>query len=360
MDRTQALSTIGSRLWQSVSQDAGLLKESSAFYATLIHVLMRIYVAADSARRPAPTPEEKRYNEQASAMVFFREGVGFTLGWGVLKAGENFLSKRVFDRLSGYEITKPGVLGPGKAIGLAVKSLLNPTKVKIPDIPTAITGQELWAKRAGAKAIPRVQNALIKIGGWANKQGWLEAKDRLPDLELRGYKFVRNNVPKLLTSPLAILWAGWWLERTTLLHGDQIINVLLGQDNAGNKLPLKDRVKNIGNALPALAGFETIHQPLPATMGTQPLSLNSAPPSRPVAPGPVPGPVAANLRVGVPIAALDTLSVSPPVKPVPSAVPSAPDVAMPPWVQTDSRLLHTPPTWMQPGPLVPTANLGRV
>jgi hypothetical protein len=267
--RAETLGKISQALWQSVSQDASLLKESSAFWATMIHTALRLTVAADSARRPAPTPEEKKYNERAAAMTFFLEIVGVSLGWGVLKAGENLLSSQM-DKHLGFEIVKPGVLSPGKALKLAFQAVVDPSKVVIPHVPEAVTGLQVWRRVPGHPPTTGwVKDGLIKLGTYANEH-WNPKHVMLQDVEMRGYKALRNNLPKLISSPFAIVLAGWWLQRTTLMHGDQIIDTMLGLDANGNKMPMKDRLKNIGGSLPALAGFgPAVHQPIPVTAQPQ-------------------------------------------------------------------------------------------
>jgi hypothetical protein len=261
--RAETLGKIGQAVWQSVSQDASLLKESSAFWATMIHTALRLFVAADSARRPAPTPEDKKYNERAAAMTFFLEIVGVSLGWGVLKAGENLLSAQM-DKHLGFEIVKPGVLGPGKALKLAFQALIDPTKVVVPHVPEAVTGLKYWQRTANHVAPTGwMKNLLVTVGHYANTH-WAEEDRMLHDVEMRGYKALRNNLPKLISSPFAIGLAGWWLQRTTLMHGDQIIDTMLGLDANGNKMAMKDRIKSIGGSLPALAGFgPAVHKPVP-------------------------------------------------------------------------------------------------
>ena len=85
----EALKLIGHNLTTTLTQDSASLKVGAAFTSTLVHVLLRCGVSVQSARK-AP-PNDAYFVKRQSAEVLFRELVGFTLGYGVVKEFSKFL-----------------------------------------------------------------------------------------------------------------------------------------------------------------------------------------------------------------------------------------------------------------------------
>jgi hypothetical protein len=274
-----ALGNIGKTLFQ----DSATLKTDIAFWATLLHVIMRVqeaYITGevqpnDAEHKNILSPEEKTYRRDQSAMTYFREIVGMTLGWGVLKVGqawqkEAMLQKYNYHNASAYSISIKKGLGQFKDAlfqGKEVEALptvftdapasvfkkyqyveqpsqelkyekldfdkghmmqkVDPQLVKWGHMLRSLEANEkadyLWnngfLRRVGEFFVPHKEaKDLAKLATTAIDHG-LQKNQELLILEKRGFLFAQKYIPTVVWSIPGILFAGFWLERTTLYKG---------------------------------------------------------------------------------------------------------------------------------------------
>jgi hypothetical protein len=250
------LGTVAKNTWQTVSQDGDELSVSAAFWATLIHVVLRVMQAQYSAQQPGP-PAEVAYRKRESAKTFFREVVGVTLGWGVIKTVGKVVKAQLL-KAYGYEQQKPGVTPLGKGIGQAI-AVLKGELSNVPAGPVAITGEAHLVK-VGDKAHEGLRRGGAILHAWSRSLA--PDKQHLPmpslvELEKTGFKFVHGYLPVALGAALAIPISGWWLERTTLLHGEAMIDKLMElthKDEAKKAKPASPVASPVGVRQPAIIG----------------------------------------------------------------------------------------------------------
>ena len=278
-----ALGNIG----KTMLQDSATLKTDIAFWATLMHTIMRVQeayitgeVEPNDAKHQDMTPEEKIYRRNQSAMTYFREIVGVTLGWGVLKVGQAW-QKDAMQKQHNYHNGSDYSVPVNKGLGQFWDALTKGTPIEplpnvFTDMPTQIykkynsidpTSQALKFERLDLSnpdhKMQKVDAQLVKWGhmlrplesGEKDKYLWdkgflrrvveffvphadaqkfakmanekinhgLEDNNKaLLALEERGFKFAQKFIPTVLWSIPGILFAGIWLERTTLYKGPSV------------------------------------------------------------------------------------------------------------------------------------------
>ena len=278
-----ALGNIG----KTMLQDSATLKTDIAFWATLMHTVMRVqeaYITGevepyDDKHKDTMSQEEKTYRRDQSAMTYFREIVGVSLGWGVLKIGQAY-QKGAMQKKYNYHNASAYSISVKQGLGQFWDALAKDKEVKalpsvFTDTPVDVykkhhyverTTQELKYKALDftqeGHAMQKVDPQLVKWGhmlrplksGEKDKFLWdngflrrvreffvpdKEAKDlaklattaidhgletniKLLELETRGFLFAQKFIPTVVWSIPGILFAGVWLERTTLYKGPSV------------------------------------------------------------------------------------------------------------------------------------------
>jgi hypothetical protein len=228
MQGLQALKTIWGNYGTTFTQDVASLKTAAAFTATLIHCLLRVLVAAKSVV-VAPN-QDKAFVKRQSAEVYFREAVGFTLGYGVVKTGDGFIKKKVAEHL-GFKPEAPQTAGLFKSLGQSVNALTG-KKLLLEEAPYALTGQR-FTKPLTNDPKPKLQAlgtfARDKLPAFLDEWHGLSASSVSREaLELGGFTLLHNVVPLAISSVPAILISGWFLERLTLFKGEQVVDAVVG------------------------------------------------------------------------------------------------------------------------------------
>jgi hypothetical protein len=296
-----ALANVFSR---SLLQDSASLKTDIAFWATLIHVVMRIQEAHytgeiqpnDEQHKNVMSDDEKAYRRNQSAMTYFREAAGMSLGWGVLKVGQAF-HKDWQKKHHNYEVKNGSSVSVGKGLGQVFDALFKGTTVTpLPDVfadmpdtvfkkyntidpktqqlkPIAFNPEQhgleglsfdaglvkwghmmrpfkedenlsakfIWSngflRRVGeffnptqeAKELAKLADVTVKAvkTGDSALLNQTQAK-QLVALEKEGFKFAQKFVPTIVWSIPGIMFAGVWLERTTLYQGPAVQKRTLG------------------------------------------------------------------------------------------------------------------------------------
>jgi hypothetical protein len=139
MTKKELLGQLWHNVGTSLSQDSKSLKLAAAFWSTLIHVIGRCQVAVASYVN-AP-PEDKAFTHRQSNEVLFRELVGFSVGWGMLKPFEKNIKQMIADQ-TGYKVTRVGTTSVGEGIGKSLK-ILQGKLSHIHRGPEVITGEQL-------------------------------------------------------------------------------------------------------------------------------------------------------------------------------------------------------------------------
>jgi hypothetical protein len=272
MQGLQALKTIWGNYGTSFTQDIASLKTAAAFTATLVHCLLRIGVAAKSV---AVAPEhDQAFVKRQSAEVYFREAVGFTLGYGVVKTGDIKLKSMVAQKL-GFKPEAPQTVGLFNSIGKSFEALKG-KELLLEEAPYALTG-ERFIKNLDNIPKPKLQ----AIGTWARDKlpaffdewhGLTASSVSREALELGGFKLLHNVVPLAISSVPAVLISGWWLERTTLFKGEQVVDAIVGAMDFMEGKGFHHSQQQLKNAS---ASHSLVVQPLPKPMtpsGAEPLA----------------------------------------------------------------------------------------
>lgn len=221
----EALKIISHNLSTTLTQDSASLKVGAAFTSTLVHVLLRCGVAVGSART-AP-PQDQFFVKRQSAEVLFRELVGFTLGYGVVKKFDKVLKKRLEKALQ-FEKETPQTVGLFKSLGLAKDAIFG-KELNLERAPMALTGETITHSYGGPKPNleklgrflrDQLPNAFDDLHGLTEKSVTAEA------LEKGAFKFLHTVVPLAIGSVPAIFISGWALERLTLLHGEEVVDFI--------------------------------------------------------------------------------------------------------------------------------------
>jgi|GEM_PF-5529393 len=258
-----ALMEAGRNGWISASQDSAALKQNVAFLATIVHVVMRAREAYVSSNAPTQTKEEAQYNQEQSAMTYYREFVGVALGWGLLKKVGASLSKHITEK-SGYVHKGFGNRDIGDAIGDVVGLLQGRKTAKdIIHMPNAVTAETEWHrqtdapinrayaqfghafekhadtnfvlspelfKRASNMVTGKDVDALIQEAQDAatSPDRITAIKEQLLAYELKGFKFTRSFLPPAIAAVPSIIISGWFVEYSSLHYSKSVKKYMLG------------------------------------------------------------------------------------------------------------------------------------
>ena len=243
VDKGALIKTIFSNMGRTLGQDSAALRNDIALWATWAQVLMRIGVAYTTPQQE-PDKDKRHYAERQSAMTYFREFVGMTIGWTLLKALQKYFGKHTAD-WAGYEQTNLGTNTPlGKGIS-QIKQVLKGKLTHVEPLAATIPELSLW-RRKNPKA--PIKLSLVKLGyalehpapylwkglgtrfaRWRAPLPAEVAKDatKLLALEAKGAKFMHHNLPVALGSLPGLIIAGWGLERLTLHRADNVKDTVL-------------------------------------------------------------------------------------------------------------------------------------
>jgi hypothetical protein len=243
VDKGALIKTILSNTGRTLGQDSAALRHDIALWATWAQVLMRIGVAYTTPQQE-PDKDKRHYAERQSAMTYFREFVGMTIGWTLLKALQKYFGKHTAE-WAGYEQTNLDTNTPlGKGIS-QIKQVLCGKLTHVEPLADTIPELALW-RRKDPKA--PIKLGLVKMGyalehpapylwkglgtrfaRWRAPLPKAVAKDtvKLLALEAKGAKFMHHNLPVALGSLPGLIIAGWGLERLTLHRADNVKDTVL-------------------------------------------------------------------------------------------------------------------------------------
>ncbi|MCE2930026.1 MAG: hypothetical protein LW809_01385 [Vampirovibrionales bacterium] len=250
-----ALGDVTHNIAVTLTQDTGSLKKNAALIATLIHVLMRVKEAYDSSNAETKDPKEREYNQEQSAMTYFRELIGFTTGFVLLKRLQGIFEKQITKHHQ-YQEQKFGGASISQNIKNAVGLLngnvkpsdikripnalvtetalhrmhANPVNLGLAQIGYALNNPKLetdsllstkfwkraWNMKFGKEAETLVREAVQKK---ANPQDMAELTQRLLKYEKDGLKLVQKQVPVYLGLIPSILISGFGIEYASLHYG---------------------------------------------------------------------------------------------------------------------------------------------
>jgi hypothetical protein len=246
-----------------LTQDSGSLKKNAALIATVIHVVTRVKEAYDSSNMATNDPRERQYNQEQSAMTYFREIIGVTTGFVLLKRLQGIFEGNI---RSHYQYQQQA-LGR-KSIGQNIKhalGLLNgkvdPSKIK--RVPNALvtetalhrmhdsplqmhlvqighalndkTLQTNWVispkfwqrayKMFWGKDAERLVNQALKSTNSSERH---ELTQRLLKYEKAGLKLVQDQRPVYWGLIPSILISGFGIEYASLHYGPTVKKYMLG------------------------------------------------------------------------------------------------------------------------------------
>jgi hypothetical protein len=259
-----ALGNISHNIGVTLTQDTGSLKKNAALIATLIHVLMRVKEAYESSNTETKDPKEKQYNQEQSAMTYFREIIGFTTGFLLLKRIQGILEKQITkhhqyqeQKFGGTSISQNikdavGVLNgtvkpsdiqriPNALVTETVLHRMhaNPVNLGLAQIGYALNDPKLetdslispkfwkraWNMKFGTEAETLVREA---VGKKVNPQEMAELTQRLLKYEKDGLKLVQKQKPVYIGLIPSILISGFGIEYASLHYGPLVKKNMLG------------------------------------------------------------------------------------------------------------------------------------
>ena len=259
----KALGTIAHNMGVQLTQDSALLKTNAAIIATLIHVIMRVKEAYDSSNAPTSSPEESHYNQEQSAMTYFREIVGFSTGFVLLKRLQGIFENHIQYQYQ-YEKQKYGASSlqehladafgvlSGKRNASEIERLPNalvtdtewvrkhhsPVDLKLAQIGHALKHQEtsdwltdhrFW-KRAWHMLSGKEVEAMLHPEKLAklNEDELKALTQELLDYEKEGFKLVQKQVPLYLGVLPSVIIGGFGIEYASLHYGPVVKKNMLG------------------------------------------------------------------------------------------------------------------------------------
>ncbi len=272
----KALGDITHNIGVTLTQDTGSLKKNAALIATLIHVVMRVKEAYDSSNADTKDPKEKQYNQEQSAMTYFREIIGVTTGFVLLKRLQAILEKQITKHHQ-YQEQKFGGAGISQNIKDAVGLLNGKVKpAEIQRIPNALVSEtalhrmhknpinlglaqighalndpkletdsvispkfwkRAWNMKFGKEAETLVREA---VGKKMSSQEMAELTQRLLKYEKDGLKLVQKQVPVYIGLIPSILISGFGIEYASLHYGPLVKKNMLGLMRFLHVIPQED------------------------------------------------------------------------------------------------------------------------
>ncbi|MFM7469772.1 MAG: hypothetical protein ACKO37_09760 [Vampirovibrionales bacterium] len=222
INKKALLAEVWRNVGTSLSQDSKSLKLAAAFWSTLIHVIGRCQVAVTSYVN-AP-PEDKAFTHRQSNEVLFRELVGFSVGWGLLKPFEKTIKQQVAKQ-TGYVVERPGTTGVGEGIAQTLH-ILQGKLTHVTRGPDVLTGEEIIRKTR-----LELDKRLLTLGAVLRDRYGLIAKSVVDPAQLErvAFKWAHDYIPIAVGTVPALALAGWWVERTTLVKGNKMMRQTAGK-----------------------------------------------------------------------------------------------------------------------------------
>ena len=275
--RGQALSLIAKNVWKTLSQDTQMLKLNMAMIVSYGMVTARSFVSTANARRAAKTesPEDAAYAKREAYKTIFREWVGATSNYGVIKVIDTGL-KWVMRKVAGAEKTRSHTVGPVAGLKQAASVLIDASKAStIKATPDAMLNTTLTQFKPG-------QMRLQGLWEWVGKKTLDNdtvatlTKKGGQHLAEAGFEEAYKWGPICSGAILGCYLSGWLLERASLLHGEKIVDYLSGI----SKLKLDNQVQKATDLEAPTLGESSNIPPQPV-LNLQ--STSSIAPSFPVA-----------------------------------------------------------------------------
>jgi hypothetical protein len=296
-DVQTALGHVSHNLQAGLFQDVGALKPNVALIATLIHVLMRVKEAYISSNAPTTSLAEQQYNQEQSAMTYFREAIGVTIGFVFLKKLQGIFGKMLEQRL-GFKKQSFGRVSTGaslkQGIGLLSGNLKPDSIIRMPD---ALPSQSVWKTTVANRPVhqrlaqigyalekwndihwiptPRffkraysmlagkdVQHMLQKAANGECQQPQ-ELANTLQRYELKGFNLVHKQLPVYLGTIPSVLLAGFGVEYASLHYSAKVKKYMLAAMRFLHVIPQEVSVGAV--AVPA-----TVASPSPQAKPTKP------------------------------------------------------------------------------------------
>jgi hypothetical protein len=273
----KALGDVAHNLGAAALQDGETLKPNVALIATLVHVMMRVKEAYDSSNAPASSPQEQQYNQEQSAMTYFREVVGFSTGFLLLKRLQKMFGSQMATQF-GYEKKKYGRVSIGQSLQQGVgllRGTLQPQAIY--RMPQALPNHTSWNRTEAHRPV----NTFLAQMGYAlekeSKAEWIfqpafikrawnmvagtDVKDALtaavkPDKMLaenlirwegKGFELAHKQLPVYLGTIPSVLIAGFGVEYASLHYGKKVKKYMLGLMEALHVIPKQDPNKTSSN-----------------------------------------------------------------------------------------------------------------
>jgi hypothetical protein len=258
-----ALGHVMHNIQVELTQDPGSLKKNAALIATVIHVITRVEEAYHSSNMATNDPRERQYNQEQSAMTYFREIIGVTTGFVLLKRLQGVFENKIRTHYQ-YQHQAIGRTGIGQnikhALGLLngnvhhseIKRVPNalvtetalhrmhdsPLQMHLVQIGHALNDETLktnWVispmfwqrayKMLWGKEAERLVNQALKS---ANSSERHELTQRLLKYEKNGLKLVQNQLPVYLGLIPSILISGFGIEYASLHYAPTVKKYMLG------------------------------------------------------------------------------------------------------------------------------------
>jgi hypothetical protein len=216
------LKQVGKNFTQSLAQDTGFFKIASAPVASGLLVVARAGVSLNSvkqAREQQRPKHEQNYIKEQALMTITREFAGLLLSYGLMSALNITLDNTV-QVATGMRVDKPDVTGPLKALNQSIQ-IITGTRKQVNKAPEALGNTEDTKASLSTNAL---QRGLRKGLAWAafTSDKSLDALEH----QKRGLSNLRNFGIPLFSTGVSVILAGWVLERTTLLHSNDIMAYL--------------------------------------------------------------------------------------------------------------------------------------
>ncbi len=254
----RVLKNVGS----SIVNKPGFFRDQSLILASLALVISRICVANISAIKAQGTSEGPfRYRE--SIRTNMREVGGFLTGFGLLRGFQTFTQKALRKPL-GVEVSS---LSDGYSFKQLWQDLTSKTRPAAFDPKLAYCTDPFMASgelKPLAKFVSRVFDAPVlnvlkeKAAAQVKTQGLSEAAAALAKNKAFIVNGVYKLVPILVGSVPSVALAGYFLERMTRDHSEQIVDVV------SNCLDSKDENPATAPSLAAPAPLSSPHPFVPA------------------------------------------------------------------------------------------------
>jgi hypothetical protein len=258
-----ALGHVMHNIQVELTQDSGSLKKNAALIATVIHVVTRVEEAYHSSNMATNDPRERQYNQEQSAMTYFREIIGVATGFVLLKRLQGVFERNIRSHYQ-YQQQALGrksiVQNIKHALGLLngnvhhseIKRVPNalvtetalhrmhdsPLQMHLVQMGYALNDETLqtnWVisprfwqrayKMLWGKEAERLVNQALESG---NAHEMRALTHQLLKYEKAGLKLVQNQLPVYLGLIPSILISGFGIEYASLHYGPTVKKYMLG------------------------------------------------------------------------------------------------------------------------------------